>query len=292
MTERILTAAALDLGTLHGAMLSAFSDYLVPMQQTEVQFRQMLEQRGFDAGRSRVAVDAEGPLGFWYLGFDAESPGVAYVVATGVVPRARRRGVARRIFETLLPPLVGDGIRKVRLEVIDGNDGAVALYRSLGFAQRRYLACFKGTTPTTSATSGTGAPPWTVQALDRETALDVVERYADGEPSWQNSAGTLRRTTVPLLALGAFAPGDQGPPVGALLGTPGTGQIHQLAVSPEHRRQGAGSALLRGFAERIEAPLVVLNIDTEDRPTEGFYEHHLGPAFLHQFELERPLDPP
>ncbi len=143
MTERILTAADLKVPALHQAMGAAFSDYLVPMQQTETMFRNMLQQRGFDPQRSLVAVDDDGPCGFWHLGFDPERPHTAYVIATGVVPRARRTGVAGRIFSTLAHRLGGESIPRVRLEVIDGNRAAIALYEKLGFGKRRYLACIK-----------------------------------------------------------------------------------------------------------------------------------------------------
>ena len=278
MTEQIITTAELELPALHQTMASAFSDYLVPMQQTEAMFQRMLQQRGFDATRSLVAVDKDGPSGFWYLGFDPEMPGVAYVIATGVVPRARRTGVAGRIFSTLLSRLGGDSIHRVRLEVIDGNRAAFALYEKLGFVERRYLACFK-----TADGIQPGAGSVAVRTLDRESALRQAAAFSSSQPSWQNSATSVRRTAAPVVSLGAY---QEDTLVGALAGTPQTGQVMQLAVASSHRGHGVGQALLHAFTEAVEKTVVVLNIDTQDAPSLRFYEHLMGPAFLHQYELE------
>jgi ribosomal protein S18 acetylase RimI-like enzyme len=278
MKERILTAADLKVPALHQAMGAAFSDYLVPMQQTETMFRNMLQQRGFDPHRSLVAVDGEGPVGFWHLGFDPEKPGVAYVIATGVVPRARRLGVAGRLFAALRRRLDRDAIQRVRLEVIDGNRAAFALYEKLGFAQRRYLACFK-------TADGIPAVPSavTVRPLDRDRALVQGAAFGSCRPSWQNSATSVRQTVAPVVSLGAYQGNAL---VGVVVGTPKTGQVMQLAVAPAHRRQGVGQTLLHAFTASVASTLVALNIDTQDPTSLRFCERQMGPAFLHQHEME------
>jgi ribosomal protein S18 acetylase RimI-like enzyme len=58
-----------------------------------------------------------------------------------VSPGMRRRGVARRAAEIAIRELQGLGPSKIHLEVVEGNEGAAALWTSLGFekATERYV---------------------------------------------------------------------------------------------------------------------------------------------------------
>jgi ribosomal protein S18 acetylase RimI-like enzyme len=66
---------------------------------------------------------------------------------TGIVyelyvdPGMRRRGVARRAAEIAIRELQRHGPSKIQLEVVEGNEGAAALWKSLGFekATERYV---------------------------------------------------------------------------------------------------------------------------------------------------------
>jgi ribosomal-protein-alanine N-acetyltransferase len=58
----------------------------------------------------------------------------AEVYRVGVLPAARRRGIARRLMAAAAETLRAAGIRRMFLEVRAGNGPATALYASLGFA--------------------------------------------------------------------------------------------------------------------------------------------------------------
>jgi N6-L-threonylcarbamoyladenine synthase len=94
-----------------------------------------------EAAHSRVAVGAhagEGVAGF-LLG--RRYPDVWHVMDLAVAPAMRRRGIARALVAEFLAAACSAG-RGVVLEVREGNEEAVALYGSLGFAtagvRRRY----------------------------------------------------------------------------------------------------------------------------------------------------------
>jgi ribosomal-protein-alanine N-acetyltransferase len=53
----------------------------------------------------------------------------------GVVPGARRAGVARRMIDVLLAEAIRRGAREAFLEVRIDNDAALALYANEGFAR-------------------------------------------------------------------------------------------------------------------------------------------------------------
>jgi ribosomal-protein-alanine N-acetyltransferase len=59
----------------------------------------------------------------------------AEILTVGVVPAARRAGIARRLLTALLAEAVRRGAREVFLEVRVDNDGARALYLGEGFAE-------------------------------------------------------------------------------------------------------------------------------------------------------------
>ena len=89
-----------------------------------------------DTTRSRgyfAAVDDAGRLLAWagvrVIGDSAE------VLTVGVIPAARRRGIARRMLRTLLGEATGRGAREAFLEVRVDNVAARRLYEAEGFAQ-------------------------------------------------------------------------------------------------------------------------------------------------------------
>lgn len=59
----------------------------------------------------------------------------AEILSVAVAPEARGRGHAGALLAAHLQMLANSGVRTVHLEVEDGNDPALALYRRLGFAR-------------------------------------------------------------------------------------------------------------------------------------------------------------
>lgn len=59
----------------------------------------------------------------------------AEILSVAVAPEARGRGHARALLAAHLQRLAHAGIRTVHLEVENGNEPALALYRRLGFAR-------------------------------------------------------------------------------------------------------------------------------------------------------------
>ena len=80
-----------------------------------------------------AAVDAAGELLAWagirVVGDSAE------VLTVGVIPAARRRGIARRMLRTLLGEATARGVHEAFLEVRVDNLAARRLYEAEGFAQ-------------------------------------------------------------------------------------------------------------------------------------------------------------
>jgi ribosomal-protein-alanine N-acetyltransferase len=121
------------------AMTAAHVDALMPYE------RAMFGTEAWSAGsyrseiadtRSRYYVAAEdgdgrllGWAGVLVIGSAAE------ILTVGVVPEARRRGIARTLLADLLAEAVRRGAREAFLEVRVDNVAARELYRSEGFAE-------------------------------------------------------------------------------------------------------------------------------------------------------------
>jgi len=62
-----------------------------------------------------------------------------------------------------------------------------------------------------------------------------------------------------------------------------------LAVHPDARRQGLGTALLDLAARRAAKPLRIMNIEDEARGINAFLDHIGATRFVRQIEMVRAL---
>ena len=77
-----------------------------------------------------IVEQADRPVGFVLARQVSDQ---AEILSLGVPAAVRRRGIATRLLAAALRSLVAQGARQAFLEVAEDNDGARALYRSLGF---------------------------------------------------------------------------------------------------------------------------------------------------------------
>lgn len=92
--------------------------------------------QGADLCYSRFARTPEGLAGFAYVNRTAN---VSRIGGMGVVPEARRAGVARRLLVHLLEEAQKRGDQAMMLEVIEQNPAAHALYAQQGFRETARL---------------------------------------------------------------------------------------------------------------------------------------------------------
>jgi [ribosomal protein S18]-alanine N-acetyltransferase len=120
-----MTAAHVD------ALMPYERDMFGPEAWTANAYRQELADT-----RSRYYVAAEGGDGA-LLGWAGVMvvQDAAEILTVGVVPAARRTGLARLMLDDLLAEAVRRGAREVFLEVRIDNEAARSLYRGEGFAE-------------------------------------------------------------------------------------------------------------------------------------------------------------
>ncbi|HZI65456.1 MAG TPA: GNAT family N-acetyltransferase [Thermoanaerobaculia bacterium] len=89
-----------------------------------------------------VAEDGDTLCGF-ALAYSRPSA-LAHVVTLDVDPTFRRRGLGRRLIESVLERSAAAGAKRAVLEVDVRNSGAIAFYRKLAFREAGRLAAYYG----------------------------------------------------------------------------------------------------------------------------------------------------
>jgi len=262
---RTLTSA--DFDALHAAFLAAFSDYVVPFALTREQLAEMIARRGWVPEVSLGVFDGDAFEDGAMVAFtlNCVEGDCAYDTGTGVVPTHRRNGLGRDLMERSFE-LLRERCSSYVLEVLEANTRAVELYRATGFEVSRTFQCwtyeFHG--PATYESGGVASP-----------------LHRDVEPSWQNSDGSIARAGAHHVTLGD----DRGYAVVF----PDNGDLPQLAVRRDARRQGIGTRLLQSAAAVAGKPLRILNIDDRAEGIAAFLEHNGAKRTVRQLEMIRPL---
>ena len=109
---------------------AAYEGYVVPFHLDEQQMTFMDNAFDLDLDASRIAYRDGEPVGLGNLGLRGED---AWIGGVGVVSAARRSGVGEALMRALHEQARERDVRRVWLEVIVENTGALALYEKLGY---------------------------------------------------------------------------------------------------------------------------------------------------------------
>jgi len=176
---RLEAASRFDSAFLADLYTRGYEGYFVPVHVDAATVERIGGLWDVDLSRSRVAFEADEPVGFAYLAVRGTR---AWIGGIGVVPTARRRGFGRTLMQAVLAEAPGD----VTLEVIEKNVAAKSLYDELGFETQRMLEVWSLTTqvPATSVREVAAGPlgqhdlPW--QRQDASLSADYQCIEADG----------------------------------------------------------------------------------------------------------------
>ncbi len=253
-----------ELPAVHELIVDAFTVYPVRMQLSLADLEALLIRRGADWSVSFGAFREGKLIGVIMTAVD-EWPALhmgAYAVITAVRQGWQGRGVLSAMFEWLSLALDRRGVTQMQLEVLIDNPKARRAYERLGFDPERHLFCFE-------------LPPLErpqrfceqlgLDVFEGPAAVEAQERHASSwtsfwslTPAWTGSTPTVERTASRVL----FEASWEDELAGYAVLEPGSGELLQLAVSPEHRRRGIGTELVRACQEWGDRPtLEVLNVD-------------------------------
>jgi len=155
---------------------AAYEGYLVPFHIDEQQLAFMDDAFDLNLDASRIAFRDGEPVGLGNLGVRGED---AWIGGVGVVTSARRSGVGEALMRELHEQARERGVRRVWLEVIFENAGALALYEKLGYEPVQDVAVW------TLPAAGGDLAGRKVPAAEAKAQLP--KRH---EP-WQRADGTL-----------------------------------------------------------------------------------------------------
>ena len=189
-------AAELELGRLAGLFTAAYEGYLVPFSIDERTLRFMVDAYDLDLDASRVALLDGVPVGLANVAVRGDR---AWIGGIGVTPFGRRRGIGERLMRAVIDQARLRGARMLQLEVLDGNEPALALYGKLGFEHVRDVDVWILDAEPEAA--GGAAE------TDLDAAHERIRTLRPAPEPWQRDDETLARLRgldPPLRALGDY----------------------------------------------------------------------------------------
>ncbi len=272
------TLECIDAQVIHGAFVSAFSDYFVTAYMPYERFAAFLSANGFVSSLSAGAF-IDGKLCAFILNGIREFGGAltAYDGGTGVVPEYRRQGLTKGMFAFCLPLLKAAGVKRYVLEVIQQNEPALELYKHFGFSVTRELICY-------CAKKDALRLEDTAAHITDVGGIGVnVREFWDYSPTWQNTFDSVK--AVPRQCAAAVIE-DSGGLAGYGIINVKTGRVCQLAVRSDCRGRSFGSQLLYKLARQAETESVSFsNVDGGCRGMRGFLEKRGFEEYVRQYEM-------
>ena len=277
-----------DIGfdTLFEGFSNAFSDYEIHFEKSEVQ--SMLIRRGYVPQLSFAAFDKGKIVAFTLNGIGLFN-GIltAYDTGTGTVKEYRGGGLAGEIFRYSLPFLKQAGIRQYLLEVLQNNHKAITVYQRMEFDTTREFDCFKQSIADIDNFHATKhCANLRLELIDTDTVRQA-QMFCDFYPSWQNSIESIERGGSELTSIGAF---DLDELIGFSVFDPKSGDLTQIAVKKEYRRQGVASQLLCEVIKQMSTDFVkVINVPSDNPSLPAFLKSKNIPLMNKQFEMVKDL---
>ena len=292
MTVRYQYLTAEGFPQAHATMLEAFSDYQVDMSYMTAErswLRNLKSGVRYDC--SVGAFDGDRLVGLTFVGLDDWlGEKAAFDAGTGIIPAFRGQGIAKAMFDFILPRLRERGVTKFLLEVLQPNTPAIRAYTKAGFTVTREFACYD-LLPDAFTLGDFKGGGYEVRTITKARVQEFKTRV-DWQPSWENSFSGMDRIEDELIRLGAFK-GERC--VGILVFYPLLRWIMSLVVVDECRRQGVASSLLNNFMANLPAGTDVVkidNIDRSDRAMLAFFEKAGATHLIDQYEMEYNLQEP
>jgi ribosomal protein S18 acetylase RimI-like enzyme len=113
--------------------IRAYNSCFFELPKTLEALRFSLNSPAWAAGTAVAAFDPQGQLAGSVLAYPGEEAGWGVVDDVFVLPEWRRRGIAKRLVGEGIRYLREQGLEEVRLDVVQTNEPAISLYRSMGY---------------------------------------------------------------------------------------------------------------------------------------------------------------
>jgi len=181
-----------DMKVLFSAFQAGFVDYIVKFNLTEEQFAaHFFGQEGNAREHSFVAMYGDEAVGL-ILGGIKQYEGIRTMRcgALAVRPDLRGQGVSKELFRLHHLEAVNQGCRQLYLEVIAGNDRAIAFYNHVGYQRVYDLAYYTLTDVTSGMTlpymDGSGDSRPGIAQLGSDQFAEALQGREYFHLNWQN----------------------------------------------------------------------------------------------------------
>lgn len=154
-------------------------DYIVPMPMNARRMEEYVRHYDVALEASIVALSGGETTGIGMLGLRQQR---AWFTRLGVLPKERGHKVGQLIMETLIEEADRRGATQGQLEVIEGNEPAIRLFRKLGFEPLRPLLIIRRPPGAIDAPEGEPLSP-------DEIAACLAARQ--DQPSWLDETASL-----------------------------------------------------------------------------------------------------
>lgn len=247
-----------------------FEGYSMPFSLPPAVFAQRFIAEGLSLVDSCVWLDGDEPAAVALITRRGVS---ARLAAFAIRPQYRAQGMGKRLLPPLMAALRDKGVRLMRLEVIQDNHPAVALYHSLGFTTVQPLYGYQGAK----------------EVVGDATALREIDPLVVVRKAVCENNAALSWLTDPLSAASlparAFEYRNQALAVIAMhMETP---QLRFVYVEPEYRRRGFASELLQALNQHFPGLSTSVVVPGMFAPL--FARAGYTPLALSQYEMKADL---
>lgn len=275
-----------DIPTLYKTFMTAFADYAQDVSHiTETYFTNRAIKNGVNFETSVGVFDQDEMVGFTLVGLDNFNGSYsAFDAFTGIVKPHRGQGLAKAMFEFILPKLKAKGVQNFYLEVLQENEPAVRAYKKTGFVITRELDAF-ALNFEYAKLDHTDGNNIVVRSVSR-SELAQTANFLEWQPSWENSLSSINRIPDEVLCVGAFIQNNL---VGVLVYYPLLNWILCLAVHKSFRRLKIGTILLSHLRDTIssQVPITrIINVEHSDNGMINFLESVGFEFFGNQYEMK------
>lgn len=260
----------------------SFADYIVPLQLTQEQLEEKIQNDRIKLEFSVGAFEDNQLIAFILHGSDTiENLKVIYNAGTGVIPSKRGNKLTAKLYNFVLPILHQNNIDKVILEVISTNSIAINTYKKIGFNIIKEYECLKGSIEISKPNND-----FTISDL-KAYNWKLLQSFWDIQPSWQNAITAVEKSKKLNISIGVF---DAEKLIGYAILNPKSKRLQQLSVDISYRRKGIATSLLEYISTNFGNEIVIINIDNTSKETVTYFTNRGFKNFVQQYEMELVLN--
>lgn len=271
-------ATTFTTNALAEIMTACFEGYVVAQAMTGEMFDNRFRRENLDLRISRVLMEDGCPVAIILV---ARRGWTARIAAMGIVPSHRAKGLGGSALGEVISDLRVLGDRRLLLEVIDGNEPAIRLYRRLGFETRRRLIGYRR--PAHAENAPVAAD---LAEIDPRSVARIVAEEGIQDLPWIMAPETLAAAAAPARGLtlkNAAAIVEPAPQASAIA-------LRTLVVPRHARGKGLGRRMVLALAAaHPEQDLLISANYPEDLLPDFMTGNGFERTPIGQFEMELDL---